>query len=439
MTDFIPSHVFPFILGYHSQVMSFSSIKRAFSLQWQRTLYIMFFAQLMTAVGFSSIFPFLPLYVKDLGSTTNLSIELLAGLVFSAQAITMMIASPIWGSLADRYGRKLMVIRSSFGGAVLLLLMAFVRSAEELVLLRAIQGLITGTLAAANALVASEVPRDRTGYAMGLLQVGLGTGIALGPMLGGVIADAYGYAPAFYITAVLLFLTGILVLVGVKEEYSPSDDQAERKSLLVEWRGLLGTSGVLVTYGMRFMSSLGRMIIIPIIPLFIQSLMIEQSGINTFTGLVIGAGSAATTLSAIYLGRLGDWIGHRRIVIMSIFAAALLYFPQGLVTEGWQLLLLFAIVGIAMGGIIPGISAMLSGFTSPGKEGAVYGLDNSIQAAARSIAPLLGSGVALLFGFRGTFVATGLLFILAGVVAVWRLPKLEVEGKAPTHQPRIRL
>jgi len=136
---------------------------------WERTLYILAFSQFITAIGFSSIFPFLPLYVKSLGSTTGLSIELLAGLVFSAQAFTMMIASPIWGGLADRFGRKLMIQRASFGGTVLLFIMAFVTSAEQLVALRAIQGLITGTVAANNALVASIAPRERTGYAMGML------------------------------------------------------------------------------------------------------------------------------------------------------------------------------------------------------------------------------------------------------------------------------
>ena len=93
----------------------------------------MFVAQLLTAVGFSVIFPFLSLYVTELGSRTALSVEFLAGAVFSAQAITMMIASPIWGAVADRYGRKLMVERAMFGGAVIMLLMGFVRSGEELV------------------------------------------------------------------------------------------------------------------------------------------------------------------------------------------------------------------------------------------------------------------------------------------------------------------
>jgi DHA1 family multidrug resistance protein-like MFS transporter len=97
---------------------------------WQRTLYIMFAAQLMTAVGFSSIFPFFPLYVHELGSSTGMNLDVLAGLVFSSQAFTMMLAAPIWGTIADRYGRKLMVERAMFGGSIILLLMAFVRSAE---------------------------------------------------------------------------------------------------------------------------------------------------------------------------------------------------------------------------------------------------------------------------------------------------------------------
>lgn len=86
---------------------------------WQRTLYILVAAQVFTAIGFSSFFPFLPLYVKDLGSSSGINIEILAGLVYSGQAFTMMVASPFWGRLADSYGRKLMVERAMFGGAVI--------------------------------------------------------------------------------------------------------------------------------------------------------------------------------------------------------------------------------------------------------------------------------------------------------------------------------
>ncbi|MBE0408242.1 MAG: MFS transporter [Anaerolineales bacterium] len=388
---------------------------------WERTLYIMFFGQLMTAVGFSSIFPFLPLYVRELGTQTGLSIEFLAGAVFSAQAITMMIASPVWGSVADRYGRKLMVERSMFGGAILLLLMAFVRSAEELVVLRAIQGLITGTMAAANALIAGIAPRRQMGYAMGLIQVGLGAGIALGPLLGGVVADTFGYSEAFYVTSALLFAAGLLVWWGVKESFVPTEVQ-KRKSFMSAWREILRSSGVRVAYTLRFFSQLGRMMIVPVAPLFVASLMVGEDRVNTMTGLMIGAHAATATISAVYLGRLGDRIGHRKIVIVCMGVVGLLYIPQSMVTRDWQLIGLQALAGIPVGGILPAISALLAKFTQEGREGAVFGLDNSIISGARSVAPLIGSGLAIWFGLRTTFLATGLLYLGAMMLAILKLP-----------------
>lgn len=396
-------------------------IKKFVTPGWERTLYIMFIAQLMTAVGFSSIFPFLPLYVRELGTQTGMSVEFLAGAVFSAQAITMMIASPIWGSVADRYGRKLMVERSMFGGAIILLLMAFVRSAEELVILRAIQGLITGTMAAANALVAGVAPRRQMGYAMGLIQVGLGAGIALGPLLGGVIADTFGYSEAFYVTSALLLAAGILVWWGVNETFVPTEVQ-KRKGITSAWREILRSSGVRVAYTLRFLSQLGRMMIVPIAPLFVASLMVSDERVNTLTGLMIGAHATTATISAVYLGRLGDRIGHRKIVIVCMAVVGLLYLPQSLVTTSWQLIGLQALAGVAVGGILPAISALLARFTREGREGAVFGLDNSIISGARSVAPLVGSGLAVWFGLRATFFATGLLYLGAMLLAIWKLP-----------------
>jgi DHA1 family multidrug resistance protein-like MFS transporter len=394
---------------------------------WQRTLYIMFIAQLMVAVGFSSIFPFLPLYVEQLGSTTGLNIEILAGLVYSGQAFAMMFSAPIWGTLADRYGRKLMVERSMFGGAVILLMMAFVTSAEQLVALRVLQGLVTGTIAAANALVASITPRKQIGYAMGMLQVGFGAGIAVGPMVGGTIADAYGYRPAFYITAVMLFLAGILVWLGVKENFAPVKITTERSPGLVkQWGQIIGTRGVKATFGLRFLSSMARMVIMPIVPLFVLELMPDTHSVNTFTGFLMGLNSAATTVSAIYLGRLGDRIGHRRVITVSLFACTLLYLPQGLVAEGWHLLIFQVLVGVALGGIIPTISALLAQFIRSGEEGSAYGLDNSINAGGRSIAPLLGGAVAVWFGMRATFTVTGVLFLLTTIMALLFLPQTEI-------------
>jgi len=404
-------------------------LRAILAVPWQRTLVVMFLSQLITSTGFSCFFPFLPLYVDELGSSTGLSLEFLAGLAFSAQGFTMMLASPLWGAVADRYGRKLMVERAAFGGAIVLLLMAFPRSAEELVLLRAVQGLITGTISAANALVAAAAPRERTGFAMGLLQVGLGAGVAVGPLIGGAVADIWGYRAAFYLTSALLLMSGLMVALWVKEEFHPdASPQEKRPRLSGMWREILGTPGVAVTYSMRFASQLGRMLLTPIAPLFIETLLFDRSALNTFTGLVTGAASATATISAVYLGRLGDRIGHRKVLVTSLVMTALLYLPQTAVQAGWQLLLLQALSGVALGGVIPSISALLAGYTRPGMEGVVYGLDNSIDAGSRSFAPLLGAGVAMLFGLRATFLATAVIFGLAGIVAAARLP-MPMRGK----------
>jgi MFS transporter, DHA1 family, multidrug resistance protein len=442
--------------------MIFHRLKSLAREPWQRTLYILFVAQLMVGVGFSSIFPFLPLYVKALGSAHGISLDLLAGLVFSGQAFTMMLTSPIWGVVADRFGRKLMVERSMFGGAAVLLLMAFARSAEDLVILRAIQGMITGTIAATNALVAANTPRKHTGYAMGMMQVGLGAGVAVGPMIGGAIADSYGYSAAFYGTAALLTIAGIIVVVWVKEpngdQYraswsgelrawwaqqrrvvarpfsagpvmtknpplaAHSESAPARVGMLDSWKEVFSSQGVPAAYALSFLNNLCRNMLLPIVPLFVPMLMSGADRVNTVTGVVAGIASATTTVSGGYLGRLGDRVGQRRVLIFSLLAASALFMVQSGVQTAWQLLAMQAMLGIAMGGVTPSISALLARYTRPGAEGAVYGLDNAIGSGARSLAPLIGSLVMVFWGLRSAFLVSGVLLALTAVFAIFALP-----------------
>lgn len=391
---------------------------------WKRTLAVMVFCQVISSIGFSSVFPFLPLYVRSLGSATGADTDLLAGLVFSGQALSMAVASPFWGALADRWGKKLMVERAMFGGALLLGLMAFVRSAEELVLLRTLQGMVTGTIAAANALVAAAAPRERSGWAMGLLQVGLAAGVGLGPVIGGAVADAFGYAAAFFVTSGLLALAGAIVAFGVREPQSPAARaRPAHAGFRREWRHVLGAPGVLPAYLLRFIDSLCRMAFIPILPLFALELLPEPGGVNRFTGMVIGASSVAAAIAAVFLGRLGDRTGHRPIVAACALGGGLAFLLQVVTERSSAFLLLHLLAGIAHGGIVTGVSALLARYTDCGEEGAVYGLDNSVNAAARALAPMVGVTIGLLFGYRSVFGAVALFYLTAALVALRRLPR----------------
>jgi DHA1 family multidrug resistance protein-like MFS transporter len=394
--------------------------------RWHTTLAVIFFAQVMTSVGFSLVFPFLPLYVKELGSVTGLSVEVMAGLVIGAQGFSMMLVSPLWGNLADRYGRKLMVMRASFGGAVILASMGLVQSGEQLIFVRFIQGLVTGTVAANSALVASVTPRERVGFALGTLQVGLWGGIAIGPLLGGLLADQFGYRLPFFITGGLLLLSGILVALMIERDYPQATTPAKRKAqptMVQQWQHVLASDGVVWVYVTLFLSSMARVMIVPIAPLFVEQLLGEgATATGIAAGAVISASSATSTFSGVYLGRLGDEVGHRRVLLWAGLSAALIYVPILWVGTVWQLLVMLGLVGFALGGIISAPSALLARYTTPGEEGTVYGLNNSVGAGARSIAPIIGSTVALWFGYRVTFASAGLLMVAVAAIALFRLP-----------------
>jgi len=396
---------------------------------WQRTVTVMFLAQLLASLGFSTIFPFLPQYVEELGSGSGGSTVFWVAAVFSVQGVAMMIASPIWGAFADRFGRKPMVVRALLGGAAIVVLMGFARSAEELVFLRLIQGLVTGVVSAASSMVAAVVPRDRLGYAMGLMQTGQWAGISVGPVLGGVMEYLVGIRMSFIVTGVLLSVGGLLVVFLVREDFvAPQQPRRFLGSMFGSWGTVLRAEGVPLTYLLRFTAWLGRTMIMPYLPLFIASLMLNDELSGIYTGIAIGAASLAGTFSGVALGRLGDRVGHKRVLIASAIATALFYVPMAFVTQVWQLIALNVLVGLAVGGVLPAISAMLARFTDPAMSGSVYGLDNSVGAASRAVAPLFAGLIITLAStsaepnYRGIFIVTALLFGVTALLAARRLP-----------------
>jgi DHA1 family multidrug resistance protein-like MFS transporter len=391
---------------------------------WKRTLYIIVVVQLMSALGFSSSVPFLSLYISELNSQFGLSHDLLVGLAFSAQAFTMMLIAPVWGALADRKGRKLMVMRAAFGSAILVALMGFVHSAEQLVALRMIQGLLTGVSPALAALVASTAPREKSGYAMGMLQMAVWGGVSLGPLMGGVIADHFDYQVTFLVTAFLLTGSGLLVWLALEENVPVHDEEERRSSLVMEWRSVVSLPGVPATYSLRSLTWISQSMMTPFIPLVIAALMIDSNRVATVTGLITGAAALSTTMSAYYLGRLSDRIGHRQVLVKAAMAAGFFYLLQFVVNNVWQLGILQVLVGIALGGIIPTISALLAGYTPEGTEGTAYGIDSSVISGSRTLAPMLGSAVVSSFlGLRGVFLISGVSILLVGLVALYYLPQ----------------
>ena len=388
-------------------------------IDWRRNLAVLSVVQVFSTLGFGLIFPFLPLYVRELGTATGGSLEFWAGMAFSAQAFTMMIASPIWGVVADRSGRKLMLERATLGGAVLLAAMGFAQNAEQLVILRALQGATTGVIAANNALVASQTPKEQSGFALGILNMARWIGVSGGPLVGGVIGEIFGFRESFWITGALLGVAGLAVVFWVEEDFHPVE-RAQRLGFWAGYRIIFTATGMRGLYGLAFLRSLGATIIVPFLALFVLSLNRgEESGATAMTGVIIGAAALTSAVSAVYLGRLGDRIGHERILVWSAVLSALLYVPQVFVESVWMLAILQAASGVAMGGLIPSIAALMNLYAPAGNQGATYGLDNSVQASARVVAPMMAAALAAWVGYHGVFLGATIIYAVTALVAVF--------------------
>jgi DHA1 family multidrug resistance protein-like MFS transporter len=407
---------------------------------WKRNLYVVWVAELLAIAGFSVAFPFLPYYIQELGVTEPGRVELWSGILVAVQGVTMTVFSPIWGSLADRYGRKIMIQRATFGGAAVLAAMAFVQSVEQLALLRAAQGVLTGTVAAAMTLVASGTPRDRTGYALGLLQMAVWLGSSLGPPLGGLIADLWGYRAVFIVTGVLLFVAGVTVWRLVREEFTPvarGEGAGIGGDFFAGVRLVARTPSLVALFSVRISVRLGTSLVTPILPLFVQSLLASPERVASTTGLITGVAAGSSALSAVLLGRASDRVGFRRMLLVCLAGTALSYVPHFFVTGTGQLLLLQAIQGFSLGGLLAVINAMLANQSPEGRQGAVYGLDASVTSAASAVGPMIGASVAAGLGLRIPFLMAAAALGLALAVAAARIPRMDRTKRVPRPAPSL--
>lgn len=393
---------------------------------WQRNLIVLWITEMLSIAGFSVVLPFLPYYVQELGITESNQVVLWSGLLTSAQAVTMALIAPVWGSLADRYGRKIMVVRAMFGGALVMSLMGLVQNVYQLMALRAIQGLLTGTVPAATTLVASSTPPQRRGFALGVIQMAIYLGSTAGPFLGGFVADQFGYRPTFWITGALLLVAGVVTSILVREEFTPVDGAASGRKSVPIWEGIamvLGTHALLLLFGIRVLERMAIQVVGPIMALFIQSIAPPDTKIATLTGTITGFASAASAISAVFLGRLSDRVGARRVVIACSAISALCFAMQSQATTPVMLLIWRTLAGVSIGGIVASVSALQAALVPKDRYGAVYGVDTSLVAGANALAPMIGAGLTTAWGLPAAFMGAAVMYAAVTALVFVAVPR----------------
>lgn len=393
---------------------------------WRRNLYALWVAQTLTIVGFSLRTPFLPFYLKELGAETFASQALWAGLVNAGGALVMTVSAPLWGIVADRYGRKPMVLRAMFAGSLTIGLMGLATSPWQLLGLRFVEGAFTGTVVASTTLVASTTPRERMGFALGLMQTAVFSGASVGPLLGGILADQLGYRPSFAVAGSLLFIGGVIVLLLVHEEFSrPARGGGVEETRETPLRALLLGTAMLAVIGSMFVLRVASSAVQPIMPLFVERLAHSDAPLATVSGLTLGIAGLTSAIASVVLGRRADRIGHRPILIGAALGVGVLYLPMALVQSPAQLIVLQGLFGLAAGGVLPSANAIVAHLTPASRRGAVFGFSASATSAGGFIGPLAGAGIAAAVDIRWVFAINGALMLAA---ALWVIRALRSTG-----------
>jgi DHA1 family multidrug resistance protein-like MFS transporter len=384
---------------------------------WKKSFYAVFVAELLAITGFGTSIPILPFFLQDLGVTEPDKLNFWVGIINSGGSVSLALMAPVWGCLADSYGRRSMLLRSMLGGAAVIFLIGFAVSPGQILLLRGIQGAVTGTVAAATVLVAGIVPEEEVGFRMGLLHTAIFVGNSLGPFIGGILADAFGIRVAFFTTSVLLLAAGLIVKGFVTETFLPRRPERFRlRSLIPDFKPLFESRPILVLLILAGIIQVANSVVVPILPLHVQAISPGSAKVGSITGIIMGVAALASALSAAFMGRISFKLGYGRTLFFGFTATALLHIPQGLVGTPFFLLIYRTLSSFTLGAAVPVINALIAGKADKHRQGSIYGLSSSVSALGYAVGPLIGAFVAVTAGYSAVFFVTALILGASSII-----------------------
>ncbi len=416
--------------------------------RWRRILYVSFIAQMMALVGFSFVFPFLPLFIQTLG-VHGPAVPIWSGVISFSLSISMALVAPVWGALADRYGRKPMVVRAMAAGVCTTALLIVAPNIWFVLGLRILQGIFTGSVSASQALVASVTPRDKMGFSMGMMQSAVFMGAAAGPLVGGFLDDHLGFRGTFAAGAAMLLAATILVIFFVDEHFErPASTGDAGIRPLTNLRGIAAVAGLPAMALVLFMAEFGNIVPSPILALLVPHLHgvpgpPGHPQTATAVGTILAIAGVCAALSSSQVQRLQDRFGYRRVLIVATALAGVAYAPAFLVNSVWQLVAVRAAVGLCLGAAMPSATAIIGLITPEDRRASAFSLTASASSFGIAFGPLVGGGVGA-YDLRLVFPITAVVLVLVAIVvaatvrepAPWRAEAAPIAATSARAAPR---
>lgn len=392
------------------------------AISWKRNLYIVWVSQLLAMAGFSAITPFIPVFIRD---QFGLFDEKTRGAWVSALTFFGMfsfcVSAPFWGILADRFGRKMMLLRSYYVTAILFPLLYFSPNMIWLIALRFCVSAFSGTVTAAQTLVVTTTPQEHHGYALGLLSTAVWSGNMLGFMAGAMIVNYFGYFWGFAICGVMYLVGGVLVHLFVQEDFV-RQPRPRVTAAPVKGGGRRAfqsySIGVWLMLMLFVLMGLSRRYDEPYLAILVEAIHGPQDT-TYFTGLISAGAAFGGVISGVILGRLCDRISPLKLayplIIVSFFFMVWQACSQNLLSLGLARFFCF----LAAGGLEPAFQTLLAQMAPPEKRGTLFGIASSLRMMGILFAALTGGFVIYFLGTRAVFVAAALLMLSLVPLLYW--------------------
>lgn len=367
---------------------------------WKQNLKVAWLGNFLTGTSFTLVMPFIPVFVEELGVGPGL-VEYYAGLAVSTNALAAALMAPIWGSLADRYGRKPMMVRAAFAMIFTMGGMAFVPNVFWLIVLRVLNGVFTGYIPNATALIASQVPKDKTGYALGTLSTGAVAGNLIGPTLGGVLAEMFGVHTVFLLVGLLYAIVVILTVFYIREDFVPikKSDVLPVKEVFAQVKDRKILAGLFVT---SMVIIAAAQAVVPILTLYVRHLG-QTDNLLFVAGFIISLPGMASLVTSGYLGKLGDRIGNHRLLLMALTYSLLINVFCVFAENPFQLGLLRFLYGFGTGALLPSVNSLLTKLTPKEGISRIFAYNQLFNNLGSVVGPMMGSAVAAQMGYDWVF------------------------------------
>lgn len=398
---------------------------------WRKNLMVCWFAVFVVSSGMSQMAPMLPLYIEHLGVHDPAAIARWSGIVFGSNFISLAIFSPIWGKFSDKYGRKSMMMRASLWLSIIMTCMGFAQDVYQLAGLRIMQGALSGFQSTAITLVATQTPKARAGWALGVLFSGQVGGSLLGPLFGGYLAETFGYREDFLIVGSLCFVAFLATALLIKEQRG-AINQASLTFREV-WQALPNPQITVCLFITTLVLQLALMSIQPIITVYITQISSTTEHVALVSGAVFAASGLASILAAPKLGKLSDRIGAQKVLFVALIFAGITFLPQALVTSPLELGFWRFLLGLATAGLLPSINSLIRQSTPDRVAGRAYGYNQSAQFFGMFTGSILGGQMAALVGIRYVLYFTGALLLLNSIWVYKTISRRKFIGSSRTQ------